>query len=139
MNNILIFKTASDVVLKKLFIELKNKEAKKYCLIQSSLINNFQKEYKDVEFIDIQQEGFYNISDNVLEVIQNILFTEIYIPTTGPRAMNFGNILEIVCSLNYKKIIFYNCNGERNIIKKKSQLEEKLIRLYINLINLIYR
>lgn len=139
MDNILIFKTASDSVLDKLLEELSSKKQRKYCIIQSSLINIYSQKYKDIQFIDIQKEGFYDISRDVLKVIKNISFTEVYIPTTGPRAMNFGNILEIVEQLNYRKIIFYSCNGGKNIINKKSKLEEKMIRLYIYLIHLIYR
>ena len=139
MNNVLILKTASDVVLHKLFEELKNEDSKKYCFIQSSLINKFQKEYVEIEFIDIHQEGFYNISDSVLEEIKKISFAEIYIPTTSPRAINFGNILDLVCNLNYEKIIFFNCNGEKKEIKKKQKWEEKIIKLYILLIQIMYR
>lgn len=138
MSNILIFKTASDVILTQIFEEVKNKESKKYCLIQSSIIKKFQKEYNEIEFIDIQQEVFYNIPNNVLEVIQNILFSEIYIPTTGLSAMYYGNIVKIVNNLNYEVLVFYNCKGEKLYLKKKSELKQKLIRLYIYMVYLIY-
>ena len=139
MNNILIFKTSSENVLIKLFEDLKDIKGKKYCLIQSSLIKIFQKKYADIEFLDIQQEGFYNVSQDIMSSIKQKYFDKVYIPATGPRPTNFGNILKIVNDLDCGEIVFYNCSGEEKTVKRKSKLEEKFIRGYIKLVQFFYR
>lgn len=139
MGNILIFKTASDVVMKRLFEELQAEKSKKICLIQSSLISNFQEKYPDVLFVDSKREGFYGMEDVVMRPLKEIEFGKIYIPTTGVRANNFGNIIELCKGLSYQELIFYNCNGERSVIKKKSHFSETLIKMYINFVERVHK
>ncbi len=138
MKNFLILNTASENVTFNLFKELCSEDAEKYCLIQSSKLDKYQSRYKDIQFIDICKEGFYDISENILNNIKKYHFDIVYIPTTSVRATNFGNILEIINKLNYEKIIFFNCDGEKSTVNKMGKLQEKLIKLYISLLNNLY-
>lgn len=139
MEKVLIFKTASDAIMERLFTELQSKECEKICLIQTSLKDIFQKKYPEISFIDIQKEGFYDIPNEVMQPIQETKLDKIYIPTTGVRATNFGNIMELCNKLCYKELIFYNSNGEKNIVRKKGASAEWLIKIYIGLIEHLYR
>lgn len=139
MSNILIFKTASDVVMKRLFDELQTEKSKKICLIQSSLVSTFQGNYPDVLFVDSKREGFYGIEDAVMQPLKEIEFEKIYIPTTGVRATNFGNIIDLCKGLSFQELVFYNCNGEHSVIKKKSHFSEMLIKMYINFVEMLHK
>ena len=139
MDKVLVFKTASDAIMERLFTELQSKECEKICLIQTSLKEIFQKKYPEISFIDIKKEGFYDISDEVLQSVEETKLDKIYIPTTGVRATNFGNIMEICNKLCYKELIFYNSNGEESVVKKKGVFIEWLINIYIRLIELLYK
>lgn len=139
MGNILIFKTASDVVMKRLFEELRVEKSKKICLIQSSLLSTFQVNYPDVLFVDSKREGFYGIEDVVMRPLKEMEFEKIYIPTTGVRANNFGNIIELCKGLFFRELVFYNCNGEHSVIKKKNHFSEILIKMYINFVEILHK
>lgn len=138
MTNILILKTATDSILNNLFNDLKEKIEVKYCLIPSSLKDTFQQKYKNINFIDIHEEEFYDVSSLVLDEIKEKNFDEVYIPITNIRPTNYGNILRLINELSFKKIIFYNCNREKKIIRRKRKIEECLIKVYVNLIKLVY-
>lgn len=140
MKNILIFKTASDVIMNRLFEELQMMEkSKKLCLVQTSVISDFQKKYPYVQFIDIRKEFFYGLDDSVINPLKEIAFEKIYIPTTRVRVNNYGNIVDICAKLSYQELVFYNCNGEQRIVKKKSRIEEMLIKLYISFVEMLHR
>lgn len=139
MDKVLVFKTASDAIMERLFTELQAKECEKICLIQTSLKDIFQKKYPEISFIDIQKEGFYEIKSEVLQPVQKMKLDRIYIPTTGVRATNFGNIMELCNKFCYEELIFYNSNGEESIVRKKGAFVEWLIKIYIGLIELLYR
>lgn len=139
MEKVLIFKTASDAIMERLFTELQSKECEKICLIQTSLKEIFQKKYPEISFIDIQKEGFYDISDEVLQPVQEMNLKKIYIPTTGVRATNFGNIIELCNKICYKELVFFNSNGEESVVKKKGVFIEWIINIYIRLIELLYK
>lgn len=139
MASILIFKTASDIVMKQLFEKLQKEKEEKICLIQSSLKNEFQKKYTDICFKDIGKEGFYEIEYSVIQSLKKFNFEAIYIPTTGVRANNFGNIIEICKNFSYKKLVFYNSNGESNVVTKKNCFIELLIKIYIGFIEMLYK
>lgn len=139
MDNILIFKTASDATIHRLFEQLRFEKSRKICLIQSSLKDNFQKKYHFVSFIDIKREGFYGIEDSVIQQLKEIKYEKIYIPITGVRATNFGNIVELCTKFSYEELVFYNCNAEQSIIKKQNRFKEKLIKIYISLVEMTYK
>lgn len=139
MEKVLIFKTASDAIMERLFTELQSLQCEKICLIQTSLKDIYQKKYPYILFIDIEKEGFYEIPKEVLLLVQKMKINKIYIPTTGVRAINFGNIIELCNKLCYKELIFYNSNGEESIVRKKGAFVEWLIKIYIGLIELLYR
>lgn len=139
MDNILIFKTASDNVMNRLLNELQKQRSFKYCLIQSSTLNSYYSKYEDIKFIDIKQEGFYNISDDIVKSLSQKKFEKIYIPITGVRANNFGNVIEICNKLHFNELVFFNCDGEKSIVRKKSSFIERLIKVYINVIEFLYR
>lgn len=139
MEKVLIFKTASDAIMERLFTELQSKECEKICLIQTSLKEIFQKKYPEISFIDIQKEGFYDIPDEILQPVQEMNLKKIYIPTTGVRATNFGNIIELCNKICYKELVFFNSNGEESVVKKKGVFIEWLINIYIRLIELLYK
>ena len=138
MRKVLAFKTASEAVMDSLLRELRQEYAVT-CCIQTSLIDLYKQKYQDVSFFDIEQEGFYDLSDEVITRLQLENYDSIWIPSTGVRATNFGNIMSICKRLQYQKMIFYNCNGEKNIVKKKSVLQEKIIYLYIRMVEKIYK
>lgn len=138
MKRYLILTTATDAVTSKLLRELDIYTAEKYCLIQSSLLENYQKQYKGIRFIDINRESFYNMPESILDDIKKIHFDIVYVPVTNVRATNYGHVLEIINKLDYGEIVFYNCKGEKSVIEKKGRLQEKLIKMYINLIGCLY-
>lgn len=138
MKKVLIFKTASDTVMNGLLSTMEDAVCDKYCLIQSSLLSRFKIKYPNFKFIDIQQEGFYDIQQEIIDNIKQIYFNTIYIPVSSVRAINFSNIIEIIGKLNYEQIVFYNCNGEEKVIKKMSKLQEWIIKQYIYIVSKIY-
>lgn len=139
MEKILILKTASDIIVDNLLEKLLHQNNEKICMIQTSARAKFEKKYPNVKFIDIKKEGFYEIADEILQPIQKMKFERIYIPTTGTRANNFGNILKLCNELNFKELFFYNSNGEGNIVKKKTAFTEWMIKNYIELIEFFYK
>ncbi len=137
MKKILVFRTSTDTTIKRLFHDLGKENID--CLIQSSQWERYKKKYPNINFIDICQEGFYNLPIKIIDMISKKRYDQLYITFSGIRGGNYGNIMEIVEKINFKNAYFYNCNGEKIKIPKKNKIKDLFIRIYIKFISLIYR
>lgn len=136
MEKILVFKTSTDATIKKLLDEMGKKDID--CLIQSSLVGRYQAEYPAVNFIDIRQEGFYDLPPNVIDMISLKKYDQLYVTFSGIKGHNYGNVMELVDKLDYKNAYFYNCNGDRIEIPRKNIIKDTLCWIYIKWIGFIY-
>ena len=123
--------------MKRLFLDLG--KAKIDCLIQSSQIGRFKNRHPYINFIDIYQEGFYNLSVQVLDIIANEIYDQLYVTFSGIKGNNYDNIIELINKLNYKEAFFYNCNGDKIKIPEKNIINDLLIKVYIRFIDLSYK
>lgn len=126
------------MIVDKLLNTLRDSTDKKYCLIQSGRLASYQKKYPEIVFIDIEKESFYDVSDHVLKPIKGIHFEKIYIPVTGVKAYNFGNVMEIIVELDYNILSFFYSNGESHEISKINRFHEYLCKKYIQVISYLY-
>lgn len=136
MQNILIFKTSSDNTMYRLFQELGKRNID--CLIQSSQMGRYQVKYPYINFIDIQQEGFYNLSSEIITQISSKVYAQLYVTFSGTKGYNYGNVMELVDMVNFKSAFFYNCNGDKVRIPKKNVIKDMLCRLYVKWIGFVY-
>ena len=136
MKKILVLKTSTDATMHRLFEEIKDNEIS--CLIQPSQIERYVKMYPDIKFINIQKEGFYDLSREVMLNIDEVLFDELYVTYSGMGAFNYGNVMEIVERINRKKTFFYNGNGDRVEIPVFGKMKELLCRVFIKICELVY-
>lgn len=136
MNRVLVFKTSTDITIKKLFEELKKEEID--CLIQSSQVDIYKSGYPSIHFIDICQDSFYDVPECVVYRICSKAYDQVYVTFSGIKGHNYGNIMELLDKINYKRAFFYNCNGDRVEIPKKHAVKDFICRLYIKLVGFIY-
>ena len=136
MGKILVFKTATDATMKRLFHDLKNCDID--CLIQSSQIARYREEYPDINFIDICQEGFYDLPDEVVKMISDKNYNQLYVTFSGIKGHNYGNVMELVSKVHFQKAFFYNCNGDKTEIPQQNVIKDKLCRAYIAFVSFMY-
>lgn len=136
MENILVLKTSADATMKRLFHDLKEENID--CLIQSSQIERYQAEYPNVHFIDIYQEGFYDLPYDVISEVSGKIYDQLCVTLSGVMGHNYGNVMELVSKINFKKAFFYNCNGDKTEIPKPDLIKDTLCRAYIKIISFIY-
>lgn len=136
MKRILILRTSNDGTIFKLFEEIYDNQL--YCMIQSSQVERYKNMYPKIHFIDIKQEGFYNLDESVMKEVKNTEFEEVYITFTGEVGHNYGNIMSMVKLLNFKKGYFYNCLGERVEIPKMGIVKDLLYKIYIKICEILY-
>ena len=136
MEKILVFRTSTDTTIKKLFQELDGKDID--CLIQESQVDRYRTEYPYVNFIDICQEGFYDLPAKVINMISRQTYDQVYITFSDKEGYHYGNVLEVLERVNYKSAYFYNCNGDRMEIPGKNVIKDTLCRIYIGFTGFIY-
>ncbi len=137
--HVLVLKTSTDTTMQKLLNELCNDTNKQIdCLIQSSLVIRYQKEYPDINFIDICKERFENLPSDVTSMVTNKKYDQLYITLSGVNAYNFWNVMELVNKIRYKTAFFYNCNGVKMKIPRKNIIKDTLCKWYINWFRRIY-
>lgn len=133
---ILVFRTASDATMRRMFDELRNGDID--CLIQSSQIARYREEYPYVNFIDICQEGFYDLPSAVIGRISEKNYDQLYVTFSGIKGHNYGNVMELVSKVHFKKAFFYNGNGDRIEIPEQNVMKDRLCRAYIALVSFMY-
>lgn len=136
MEKILVFKTSTDATVKRLFVDLG--KAHIDCFIQTSQIDRYKAEYPYINFIDICQEGFYDLPPEVVHLMRKKIYGQVYVTFSGVNGHNYGNVMELVDKVNFKSAFFYNCNGDRVEIPKKNVIKDMLCRLYIKWIGFCY-
>lgn len=136
MDKILVFKTAADGTMKRLFHDLEREEID--CLIQSSQIARYREEYPSVRFIDICKEGFYDLPPEVMKAISGKNYEQLYVTFSGIKGHNFGNVMELVAKVHFNKAFFYNCNGDRVEIPRQNVIKDRLCRAYIGFVSFLY-
>lgn len=136
MSNILVFGTSEKETIDRLIQELKNKDID--CLIQSGQIARYREEYPYINFIDICQDGFYNLPSAVIGRISEKNYDQLYVTFSGIKGHNYGNVMELVNKVHFKKAFFYNCNGDRTEIPEQNVIKDRLCRAYIALVSFIY-
>ena len=137
MKRILVFKTSSDSTMYRLFEEIIDGEID--CLIQSSQIRRYEGKYQNINFIDIKNEGFYDLPSAVLKEITKIKYDEIYITFSGTIGHNYGNVIEILQQTSFEKAFFYNCDGNRTSIPKPNVLKDSLCRVFIWIVQFFWQ
>lgn len=137
MEKILVFKTATDRTMRRLFQDLGKVNID--CLIQSSQVNRYKTEYPHIYFIDICREGFYDLPPKVVRRMRQKNYDEVYVTFSGTEGYNYGNVMELVAQVKFRRAFFYNCNGERIEIPKKNVVKNILCGLYVEWTGFIYR
>ena len=135
---VLIFKTSTDSTMNMLLEELKDLDCDIDCLIQTSQVERYKALYPNINFIDIQAEGFYDLESDVMDKVSYRKYDQLYVTLSGVVGHNYGNVISIVSKINYKEAFFYNCNGEKITIPSPNLLKDYICRFYIRLLNLIY-
>ncbi len=135
---ILVLKTAPDIVMDRLLDEIGNEEDIS-CFIQSSKIEEYKEKYPKMYFVDIQGERFEDLSENVLAETKKKYYRIIYIPHVGEKPRYFGNVILFVSHINHKRIIFYNENGEKKEVKKKGKIASYFYRMMIMFFKWLWR
>lgn len=136
MEKILVFKTSADTTIKRLFDELG--ETNIDCLIPKSQFDRYRQEYPAIHFIDICREGFYELPVEVINTISRQAYDEVFITFSGREGYSYGNVLELLGQISYKRAFFYNCNGERIEIPKGNMIKDTLCRIYIAFTGFLY-
>lgn len=136
LRKILVLKSSADYTIEKLFEEIENNEID--CMIQTSQINKYKKLYPNINFIDIQNEGFYELSESVMQKVRVKTYDDLFITLTGTAAYNFGNVMQIVAQVHSRKMYFYNCEGEKIEIPPVHFLKDFLYRILICFIETFY-
>jgi len=136
MAYVLVLKTSSDRTMEQLFRELDGKKVD--CLIQSSQFARYKEKYPSVHFIDICQEGFYDLSINITKAIVEKEYDQLYVTLSGIKGHNYGNVMELVSKVRFKKAFFYNCNGDKVEIPVPNVIKDKLCRVYIAVVSFWY-
>jgi len=136
MSNILIFRTSADETVERLIGELGEKNID--CLIQSSQITRYREKYPYIDFIDICQEGFYDLPDKVIKKIAETKYDQLYVTFSGIKGHNYGNVMGLVSKVHYKNAFFYNCNGEMKEIPRQNVIKDLCCRAYIEFVSLLY-
>lgn len=136
MKRVLIFRTSSDTTMYKLLEEIGDEQID--CLIQSSQARRYSEQYPNINFIDIQSEDFYDLSESVLKKIGVVTYDELYITFSGTVGHNYGNVVEILQYTRFKNAYFYNCNGERTTIPTPNKIKDLLCKWFIWLLQKIY-
>lgn len=138
--NILVLKTSTDVTIQKLFMEINEKENMVIdCLIQHNQVNKYKKEYPDINFIDICQERFESLPIEVVDVVSEKIYDQMYITLSGKNGYDFWNVISLASKIRFKNAFFYNCNGEKYKIPRENIIKDVLCRLYFKWINFIYK
>lgn len=122
--------------MEKLFFELKNRDID--CLIQSSQIERYREEYPYINFIDISQETFFNLPDEVIRRISENNYDQLYVTFSGIKGHNCGNVMGLVSKVHFRKAFFYNCNGDKTEIPKQNIIKDMLCKVYIILVSFVY-
>lgn len=136
MNQILVLKTSTNATMKRLLQDLKKEKID--CLIQSSQIDRYRVEYPKVYFIDIRQEGFYDLPADVIGEVSEKIYDELYVTFSGINGHNYGNVMELVSKVHFRKAFFYNCNGDKTEIPKPNLIKDMLCGAYIKFVSFIY-
>lgn len=136
MSNILIFTTSSDITMDRLIRELGEKRID--CLIQSSQLARYREEYPHINFIDICQEGFFDLPPQVIRKISEKHYDQLYVTFSGVKGHNYGNVMAFVSKVHFQKAFFYNCNGEKTEIPKQNVIKDMLCRVYIAFVSFVY-
>ena len=65
-------------------------------------------------------------------------YDEVFITFSGREGYSYGNVLELLGQISYKRAFFYNCNGERIEIPKGNMIKDTLCRIYIAFTGFLY-
>ena len=136
MGCILIFKTSVDATMKRLFQELGGQDID--CLIQSSQVGRYKAQYPYINFIDICQESFYDLPAEVTDKIVSKTYDKVFVTFSGINGHNYGNVMETVSRVRFKRAFFYNCNGDKIRLPRRNPVRDALCRLYIRWTGFIY-
>ncbi len=146
MKNILIFQTAPDEILERLFYELHGQGCQLYCYVQSGYIEKcnkaYKEKYKHIIFVDSKRKDFQSDSLS-LQQLSGIYFDEVYVPSSSPYFRNYENVFFFIEKLDYRQKILYDCYGNKRCYQAKSRVQKKLqyiesIGLF-NLYSCLYR
>ena len=135
---VLVFRTSSDDTMRHLFMELGDEHAID-CLIQSSQFEQYRMQYPKINFIDIQQEVFVDLSKTLLDAISEKQYDRIYVTVSGVVAHNYGNVMQILACLKSRSSFFYNCHGKQIEIPQRNLWKDTFWSLYIHIVEWVYR
>ncbi len=129
-----MLKTAKNEIVEKCFQDNNNKSNKMVCLIQSSIIDEFRKRYKEVDFIDIKRESFYDLPEQINEYLMHQEFDKLLIPLSGKTVHNFGNVMDVVRTIRFREGYFFYSDGKTIRIPNYGVVLDSLISVLISVL-----
>ena len=133
-NPILLLRTSNDFITENALRYCLQNSENVICLIQSSQFEAYKNKYPETSFIDSGAESFYDLSNEIIQKLSAEKYSMIVIPTTGVKAHNFGNIIEITRLLYHDKLVFYHSDNQIQVINKMSKIKSMLYKIYIKII-----
>ena len=129
--NVLFLKTSNDAVFCNMLDYYSRELAGRYCLIQESALGRFSKDYSDIAFISLGQESYYDVAEPVMRRVAKNCYEAICIPTTGKKAIGFGNIIRLVSKLSFQKLVFFHSPEIIHVVPQMSAEESEQVRKLI--------
>ncbi|EKQ51108.1 MULTISPECIES: glycosyltransferase [unclassified Clostridium] len=137
--NILIFRSAQNFIVKKLIDSLDSKKSNIFLVIQENESKYFKEnDYENIKYIEVDNDFFcyknLRRNKNIKKII-NEEFGKIIIPSSLEQFEGYEEIEKLILRLKYKEVIFFNKLGETEIINISSfQLFLKAIEKKYNAI-----
>ncbi len=138
MSSVLVLKTSGDETMERLFAALGN-EHEIDCLLPSDQVDKYCSLYPKIHFIDIQQDGFYELKDGLPVDIEKKQYDRLYVTLTGKTGYHFENVLQFVKKIRSRYACFYNSDGEELVIPPPNFMKDFFWRAYIMIINWKYQ
>ena len=82
-------------------------------------------QYGTVEYVYLDSSGFCRNDREKLLAFQNSPFDAAVIVSGKLDFTGFSNVLEAIADLPFRQLIFYNCNGHKEIVKIRHGLKYK--------------
>lgn len=130
---VIIFNTARDEIVEKCF-EL-NYSNQIVCLVQPSKEQLYKNKYKGVDLINIEKERFEDLPEHVIRRINSEKYDKVYLPVAGKMIRNFGNVLEVLKKVRFKRAYFFYADGSTKEMLICNRLLDGVIDLVIRVLD----
>lgn len=119
MKNILVFQTAMDTVMSRLFKELLIPENEVFCLISEKNIARYKKLYPKIHFILAGKEILFENWERIQSGLPTKQIEVIYVPSSTPYFYNYDEVFFLISRMKYCKMALYDCNGNQKNLPYK--------------------